>query len=43
LEDERKKVVKKFIGLWFNMEDRKTATLEAQKAFNKSKLEVEHL
>jgi hypothetical protein len=29
--------------LWFNMEDHKTTTLEAQKAFNKSELEVEHL
>jgi hypothetical protein len=43
LEDEKRKVAKKFIGLWFNMEDHKTTTLEAQKAFNKSKLEVEHI
>jgi hypothetical protein len=39
LEGEKKKVVEKFIGLWFNMEDHKTTMLEAQKVFSK----VEHL
>jgi hypothetical protein len=29
LDGEKKKVVEKFIGLWFNMEDHKTSTLEA--------------
>jgi hypothetical protein len=43
LEGEKKKVAKKFIGLSFNMEDYKTTTLEAQEAFSKVELEIEHL
>ncbi len=43
LEGEKKKVEEKFIGLLFNMEDCKIATLEAQKAFNKVESKVKHL
>jgi hypothetical protein len=36
-------VVEKLIGLWFNMKEHKTTTLEAQEAFSKVELEVEYL
>jgi hypothetical protein len=34
LKVEKSKLVEKFIGLQFNMEDYKIATLEAQETFN---------
>jgi hypothetical protein len=43
LKAEKSKLVEKFIGLWFNMEDHRLATLEAQETFNVVAFKVEHL
>lgn len=42
LEAKKSKLVKKLIGLRFNMEDCKLTTLEVQKTFNVATCEVEH-
>jgi hypothetical protein len=43
LKAKKSKLVEKFIGLRFNMEDRKLATLEAQETFNVVAFKVERL
>lgn len=43
LKVEKSKLIEKFIGLQFNMEDYKIATLEAQETFNVVAFKIEHL